>query len=163
MAAMQTRKLGPSGLTVSAIGLGGMPLSIQNHPDEATGVRVIHAALDAGMTLIDTADCYCIDDADLGANERLIARALRERAGAREAVVVASKGGLERPGGAWTTNARPEHLARACERSLKALGVGPSSSTSCTRRTRRCRSRTRWERSRASSSRARSATWACPT
>jgi aryl-alcohol dehydrogenase-like predicted oxidoreductase len=50
-----------------------MPLSIQGRPDESQGVRVIHAALDAGMTLIDTANVYCLEDNDLGHNERLIA------------------------------------------------------------------------------------------
>ncbi|HEV8324670.1 MAG TPA: aldo/keto reductase [Myxococcota bacterium] len=119
---MQTRKLGPGGPDVSAIGLGGMPLSIVGRPDEDQGVRVIHAAIDAGMTLVDTADVYCLDDADLGHNERLIARAVHERSG-RQHVVVATKGGLERPRGAWTTNGRPEHLRAACERSLQALGV----------------------------------------
>jgi len=106
---------------VGAIGLGAMPLSLEGAPDEATGVRVIHAALDAGMSLIDTADVYCIDDRDLGANERLVARALREWRGARPQV--ATKGGCERPGGAWTLNGRPQHLRAACERSLRALGV----------------------------------------
>ncbi|MCC6999426.1 MAG: aldo/keto reductase [Deltaproteobacteria bacterium] len=118
---MQTIQLGD--LTVSRVGLGAMPLSIAGRPDDAISVRVIHAALDAGMTLIDTADVYCIDDADLGHNERLIARALRERAGGAQGVVVATKAGCERPGGAWTVNGSPAHLRAACERSLKALGV----------------------------------------
>jgi aryl-alcohol dehydrogenase-like predicted oxidoreductase len=111
-----------AGIDVSCIGLGGMPLSIQGRPDEAQGVRVIHAALDAGMTLIDTADVYCLDDGDIGHNERLVAKALRSWAG-RADVLVATKGGLERPGGAWTRNGRPEHLRAACEKSLRALGV----------------------------------------
>ncbi|HEX3344013.1 MAG TPA: aldo/keto reductase, partial [Polyangiaceae bacterium] len=118
---MQTRSLGSSGLTVSAVGLGGMYLSIHDRPSEDDAVRTVHAALDAGITLIDTADVYCLDHRDIGHNERLIARALREKPGAR--VVVATKGGLERPNGAWTRNARPGHLRAACERSLKALGV----------------------------------------
>jgi aryl-alcohol dehydrogenase-like predicted oxidoreductase len=118
---MKTRPLGPSGLDVSAIGLGGMYLSIDGRPGEADAVKAVHAALDAGITFIDTADVYCLDDADIGHNERLIARALRERPGAH--VVVATKGGLERPKGAWTRNARPAHLRQACEKSLRALGV----------------------------------------
>ena len=118
---MQKRPLGPSGLTVSAIGLGGMYLSIHDRPSEDDAVRTIHAALDAGVTLIDTADVYCLDDRDIGHNERLIARALREKPTA--GVVVATKGGLERPRGSWTRNARPAHLREACERSLKALGT----------------------------------------
>jgi aryl-alcohol dehydrogenase-like predicted oxidoreductase len=118
---MKTRVLGASKLEVSAVGLGGMYMSIQGRPSEDDGVRTIHAALDAGVTLIDTADVYCLDHRDIGHNERLIARALREKRA--PGVVVATKGGLERPRGAWTRNARPEHLRKACEASLAALGV----------------------------------------
>lgn len=118
---MKTRALGASGLDVSAIGLGGMYLSIDGRPTEDLAVRTVHAALDAGVTFIDTADVYCLDHGDIGHNERLVARALREKPGAH--VVVATKGGLERPKGAWTRNARPAHLRDACEKSLKALGV----------------------------------------
>jgi aryl-alcohol dehydrogenase-like predicted oxidoreductase len=108
---------------VGCVGLGAMPLSLARRPDEASAIRVIHAALDAGITLIDTADVYCLDDADIGHNEQLIARALREWGGRREEIVVATKGGCERPGGGWTVNGRPEHLRAACEHSLAALGV----------------------------------------
>jgi aryl-alcohol dehydrogenase-like predicted oxidoreductase len=118
---MKERSLGPSGLKVSAVGLGGMYLSIHGRPSEDDAVRTLHAAIDAGVTLIDTADVYCLDQRDIGHNERLIARALREKKA--PSVVVATKGGLERPNGAWTRNARPAHLRSACEASLKALGV----------------------------------------
>ena len=119
---MKQRALGRSGLEVGCIGLGAMPLSLEGRPEEGEAIRVIHAALEHGVTLIDTADVYCLDDGDLGHNERLIARALREWPdGAR--VLVATKGGLERPGGDWTRNGRPEHIKAACERSLRALGV----------------------------------------
>ncbi len=118
-----TRALGPGGPEVSVLGLGGMPLSIAGRPDEAQAIAVIHASLDAGVSLIDTADVYCLDHTDIGHNERLVAKALRTWRGSPEDVVVATKGGLERPGGQWTRNGRPEHLRRACERSLKALGV----------------------------------------
>jgi aryl-alcohol dehydrogenase-like predicted oxidoreductase len=117
---MNTRALGASGLTVGAVGLGCMYLSIRDRPSEDEAVRTLHAAIDAGMTLLDTADAYCLDQRDVGHNERLIARALRERPGV--SVVVATKGGLERPNGAWTRDARPAHLRAACEASLIALG-----------------------------------------
>ena len=117
---MHTRRLGAGGPTVSAIGLGGMYLSINGRPDEATALATIHAALDAGVTLIDTADVYCTDDGDIGHNERLIAKAI---GGRRERVVIATKGGLRRPRGAWTRDGRPEALRSACEASLRALGV----------------------------------------
>jgi aryl-alcohol dehydrogenase-like predicted oxidoreductase len=118
---MQTRRI--ADLQVSCIGLGGMPLSIAGRPDEAQAVRVVHAAIDAGMTLIDTADVYCLDDDDIGHNERVIARALREHRGGGAGVTVATKGGLRRPRGAWTTDGRPEHLRAACDASLRALGI----------------------------------------
>ena len=109
---------------MTAVGFGGMPLSIQGRPDdEAAAIRVIHAALDGGVTLIDTADVYCLDDRDLGHNERLVAKALGQWKGDRDGVIVATKGGLERPRGDWTRNGRPEHLREACDRSLRALGV----------------------------------------
>ena len=121
---MRIRLLGPGAPGVSAIGLGAMPLSIQGRPgDEASAIRVIHAALDGGATLIDTADVYCLDDDDIGHNERLIAKALRSWRGDLLDVVVATKGGMRRPGGAWERDARPELLRTACDRSLKALGV----------------------------------------
>lgn len=118
---MKQRRLGPDGPMVSAIGLGGMYMSITGRPDEAQAIRTIHAAIEAGMTLIDTADVYCLDEADVGHNERLIAKALALKG--RGAVLVATKGGLRRPKGAWTRDARPEHLAEACDASLAALGV----------------------------------------
>jgi len=118
---MRTCALGPGAPDVSVVGLGGMHLSIAGRPDEATALRVIHTALDAGATILDTADVYCLDDADLGHNERLMAKALRTWGGRRDAIVVATKGGMTRPGGRWERNGRPEHLRRACDRSLKAL------------------------------------------
>lgn len=120
---MLTRNLGPGATVVSCIGFGGMPLSITDRPPEDQAIRVIHAVLDAGVTLIDTADVYCLDDNDIGHNERLIGAALRSWSGDRHAVVVATKGGLTRPQGRWERDARPDRLKRACERSLAALGI----------------------------------------
>ena len=117
---MKTRPLGPSDLKVGAVGLGCMYLSIRERPSEDDAVRTLQAAIDAGVTLLDTADVYCMDHKDIGHNEKLVARALKGRP--KAGVVVATKGGLERPKGAWTPNARPAHLRAACEASLKALG-----------------------------------------
>lgn len=100
-----------------------MHLSIQDRPSEEQGIRVIHAALDTGVTLIDTADAYCLDDGEIGHNERLIARALESWQGDRARLIVATKGGVRRPGGRWEMDGRPEHLRVACEKSLSALGV----------------------------------------
>jgi aryl-alcohol dehydrogenase-like predicted oxidoreductase len=120
---MRVKSLGPGAPAVSAIGFGGMHLSIEGRPPEDVGIRVIHAALDAGVTLIDTADVYCLSHQDIGHNERLIAQAVRTWNGPRDQLIIATKGGLERPDGRWTNNGRPEHLFRACDRSLKALGL----------------------------------------
>jgi aryl-alcohol dehydrogenase-like predicted oxidoreductase len=120
---MHRRSLGLDAPPVSAVGYGGMHLSIKDRPPEEQGIRVIHAALDAGVTLIDTADVYCLDDKDIGHNERLVARALRSWPGNRDEIIVATKGGVTRPAGRWETDGRPQHLRNACERSLAALGV----------------------------------------
>lgn len=120
---MKQRRLGAEGPDVSVVGYGGMPLSIQGRPDEEQAIRVIHAALDSGMTLIDTADVYCLDHEDIGHNERLVAKALAAWPGDSDRIVVATKGGLERPDGSWTRNGRPEHLRAAADASLTALGV----------------------------------------
>jgi aryl-alcohol dehydrogenase-like predicted oxidoreductase len=115
------RHLGSSEITVCPIGLGGMPMSIYRRQSEVQSIRVILAAIEAGMDFIDTADAYCLDDCDTGHNERLIARALKEWKG--HPVVVATKGGCIRPNGGWQRDGRPEHLRRACDNSLIALGV----------------------------------------
>jgi aryl-alcohol dehydrogenase-like predicted oxidoreductase len=119
-------KFHPLGLDappVTAIGYGGMHLSIQDRPPEAQSLTVLQAVLDAGVTLLDTADVYCLDQHDIGHNERLIARALREWNGDRAHVLVATKGGVVRPGGSWESDARPAQLRAACDRSLRALEV----------------------------------------
>jgi aryl-alcohol dehydrogenase-like predicted oxidoreductase len=118
---VQHRRL--ADLTVSAIGLGAMPLSIEGRPDEETALRTVHAALDAGVTLIDTADAYCLGADDVGHNERLVAKALATYGGDTSDVLVATKGGHTRPGGAWALDGSPAHLRAACEASLRALGV----------------------------------------
>jgi aryl-alcohol dehydrogenase-like predicted oxidoreductase len=118
---MIQRTLGPR--TVSAIGLGGMPMSIEGRPDEQQSIATIHAALGAGVTLIDTADAYHRDANEVGHNEELIARALASYGDTSE-ILVATKGGHLRPGdGSWTQNGRPEYLLEAAKASAKRLGV----------------------------------------
>lgn len=119
---MRTVSLGTTGIQVFPIGLGAMPLSLSGRPDEKTGIRVIHAAIDLGVTFIDTANVYCIDDEDIGHNERLIAKALKAHPKGKD-ITVATKGGMTRPRGSWGAEGRPEKLRAACEKSLKALGV----------------------------------------
>jgi aryl-alcohol dehydrogenase-like predicted oxidoreductase len=118
---MRTRTIGQ--VTVSAIGLGAMPMSIEGRPDEERSIRTIHAALDAGVTLIDTADAYHLHAGEAGHNERLIAKALATYPGDTSEVLVATKGGHIRPGdGSWRVDGSPRHLREAAEASLKALG-----------------------------------------
>ncbi|WP_049571001.1 aldo/keto reductase [Nonomuraea sp. SBT364] len=105
---------------VGAVGLGAMPLSIEGRPDPERAAATVRAALDAGVTLIDTADSYHWHAGEEGHNELLVARALRGRDG----VLVATKGGRGRPGdGSWTVNGDPRRLRAACEASLSRLGT----------------------------------------
>ena len=120
---MQYHRLGPGDRQVSRVGYGAMHLSITGRPDEATAIRTVHAALDHGVTLIDTADVYCIDHNDIGHNERLIRKALRQWPGDRDRITVATKAGLTRPYGRWARDGRPGHIRAACDASLMALGV----------------------------------------
>ncbi len=114
---MRYRTIGD--VTVSAIGLGGMPLSIPGRPDREQAIATIHAALDAGITLIDTADAYTSADDGQGHNELLIAEALRGRS---EEVLVATKGGHIYGRGEWSVDGSPEHLAKSARDSLARLG-----------------------------------------
>ncbi|MGZ4650816.1 MAG: aldo/keto reductase [Kineosporiaceae bacterium] len=123
---MQKRRIGD--VKVGAIGLGAMPLSTkEQRPSPREAEAVVHAALDAGVTLIDTADAYARDEAEFGHNEELVARALRSygSGGADVApdVLVATKGGHTRRGAAWELDGSATYLRRACEASLRRLGV----------------------------------------
>jgi len=112
------RSLGNSGLSVFPIGLGCMSFSgIYGTSDDAEAVRVIHHALDRGVTLLDSSDMY-----GWGHNETLLGRALS--GGRRAKVVLATKfGQVQRPNAPSGVNGRPEYVKAACEASLKRLGV----------------------------------------
>ncbi|KOG26363.1 aldo/keto reductase [Streptomyces viridochromogenes] len=119
---MRYRTLGDR--RVSAIGLGVMPLSIEGRPDDARALATVHAALDSGVTLLDTADSYHLPGAEPGHNELLVARALAAYGGDTDSVLVATKGGRGRPAdGSWTVNGDPRRLRAAAEGSLRRLGV----------------------------------------
>jgi aryl-alcohol dehydrogenase-like predicted oxidoreductase len=118
---VQKRRIGD--VTVSAIGLGAMPLSTkEDRPSPAEAEAVVHAALDAGVTLVDTADAYARDESEFGHNEELVARALRSYGNPAD-VLVATKGGHTRRGSDWELDGTPAYLRRACEASLRRLGV----------------------------------------
>jgi len=119
---MQQRPIGDR--TVSAVGLGEMPLSIEGRPDRPQAIATIHASLDAGVTIIDTADAYSLGVHEHGHGEELVAEALAAYRGSTDGVLVATKGGHRRPGdGSWTVHGDPAYLKEACEASLKRLGV----------------------------------------
>ncbi|PZV06545.1 MAG: aldo/keto reductase [Leptolyngbya sp.] len=119
---MKTKQLDTTSVSISAIGLGGMPLSLSGRPSEADAIAVVHRALDLGITLLDTADSYCQDETDKHHNERLFAKALQQYNGDTSQVIVATKGGLMRPNGSWTRNGNPDHLRQTIRESFEALG-----------------------------------------
>ena len=114
---MKVRQLGTHGPQVSALGLGCMgmtPIYATPDPDEA--IATIHAAVDAGVTMIDTADMYAG-----GKNEELVGRALQ---GIRDRVILASKfGNMRLPDGGRKVNGKPEYVFEACDKSLARMGV----------------------------------------
>src|SRR4051794_15177369 len=97
-----------------------MRLSTEPDRDETRAAAVLSAALSGGVQLLDTSDAYCHDDNETGHNERLIAAAIVT---VTTPVFIVSKGGLERPGGAWVPNGRGKHLATAARASRERLGV----------------------------------------
>lgn len=108
---MQQRRIG--NVQVSAIGLGGMPMSIEGRPDRARSIATIHASLEAGVTLFDTADSYHLHADEVGHNESLIAEALKSYGGTTGEVLIATKGGHLRPGdGSWTIDSTRSIFAR---------------------------------------------------
>jgi aryl-alcohol dehydrogenase-like predicted oxidoreductase len=119
---MQQRSIGD--VRVTAIGLGSMPMSIEGRPERKRSIATIHAALESGVTFIDTADAYHLHAGEVGHSETLIAEALASYGGDTSDVLIATKGGHLRPGdGSWTVNGSPMYLKQAAEASLKRLGV----------------------------------------
>lgn len=120
--AMNKRQLGKTDLWVNEIGYGSMSLAndIEKRPSIDDATRLLQRMVDEqGIELIDTADVYGGGEDETGYCERLIASALTgER---RQRVVIATKGGFTRPGNGWKPDGTPEHLRRACDRSLAAL------------------------------------------
>ncbi len=120
---MHTRQLGP--FTVSAIGLGAMPFSMNNdkrYPSESEAIATVHAALDGGITYIDTADIYAPTWDTMGHNETIVGKALGSYGGSLDDVVVGTKGGITRSDGdQWGRDGSEAYLRQAVEKSLRAL------------------------------------------
>ena len=114
---MEMRTLGSSGIKVSAIGLGLMSMSgVYGNANDEESIRVIHYALDKGIDFLDSSDMY-----GWGHNEELLGRALKGR---RQGVVVATKFGQTKlPDGKQGVDGSPEYVLRACDASLKRLGI----------------------------------------
>jgi len=102
------------------VGLGCMRLSTAEDRDENRALATIATAAGHGITVFDTARAYGRGEAELGHNERLLARALRACGAARDVRVV-TKGGMARPGGAWVPDGRAKAIRADCEASLVAL------------------------------------------
>jgi aryl-alcohol dehydrogenase-like predicted oxidoreductase len=120
---MKTRRLGP--FTVSAIGLGAMPFSFGEKADERIdrSIATVRAALDAGITFIDTSDIYAPSWDTMGHNEQVVAKALKAY-GDHDQVVVGTKGGITRADGeGWGRDGSPAYLRAAVEKSLRNLEV----------------------------------------
>ncbi len=99
-----------------------MRLSTEPARDDDSSLAVLAAALEAGVTVLDTADAYCLDDTETGHNEQLIRRAIDLRTAGRNVRVI-TKGGLVRPGGAWIANGRAKRLVAAARASRDRLGT----------------------------------------
>ena len=121
MKQLPARLFGKTNQQVSVIGLGAMPMSVDGRPAEEESLKVLKRAVELGVTFIDTADAYCLDENDKHHNERLIEIGLN-RAKALESVKVATKGGLMRTDGRWETNGDPKHLEKAIGKSYQSLG-----------------------------------------
>ena len=117
---MQQRPIGNR--TVSAIGLGEMPLSIEGRPDRRQAIATIHASLDAGVTIIDTADAYSLGVQEHGHGERLVAEALAAYGGADRRRAGRHQGWPPPPGRRQLDRARGSGLR---EGGLRGLAQGP--------------------------------------
>ena len=121
MSSLPQRRLGD--FQVGAIGFGAMQLSGDRRPPRVQALDTIRAAVEAGVTLIDTADAYGRDHTDVHHNEQLVAEGLRDLGSLADGVIVATKGGHTRHGREWGVDGNPTYLKKACEASLRALGV----------------------------------------
>ena len=119
---MKNKFLDNTNIEIFPIGLGAMPLSLEGRPDETQALEVINTFINGGGNFIDSANVYCVDDNDVGHNEKLIAKALTQHV-SKNNILVATKGGLRRPKGEWKVDGSPAWLRASCEKSLRDLNT----------------------------------------
>jgi aryl-alcohol dehydrogenase-like predicted oxidoreductase len=119
---MKTQQLGNTGVNISGLAFGAMLLSLSDRPSEAQAIETLHRAFSLGITLLDTADSYCLDESEKHHNERLICKALQQYDGDTSQIITVSKGGLMRPKGDWVVNGKPDYLRQTIQESFQALG-----------------------------------------
>jgi HAD superfamily hydrolase (TIGR01662 family) len=123
MSSNQGRNAGVLGDLEIPLGLGLLRLTTDGRPDDIDALAVIRFALNQGVRVLDTADCYSLGEADFHYGEHLVRQALKSWKGPKEDVKILTKVGLTRPGGHWVPNGNPEHLKQSVDDSLKALNV----------------------------------------
>lgn len=111
------------GSLTTPLALGLLRLGTDGRPAESDAIALIHFALDRGIRVLDTADSYALNDADMHFGEKLARKAIESWNGPRDEVRVITKAGFVRPKGKWVPNGRPDHIRKSVDASLKALGV----------------------------------------
>ncbi|MBL1142700.1 MAG: aldo/keto reductase [Proteobacteria bacterium] len=117
-----SRQFNNTNIEIFPIGLGAMPLSLNGRPDPTQAHAVIEAFIHAGGNFIDTANVYCMDESEVGHNERLIEKTL-SKLNQKNNIHVATKGGIKRNENNWIANAKPAFLRQSCEQSLIDLNT----------------------------------------
>jgi len=110
---------------ISEMGVGVMPFSRPGSPGIDRAVEVLHHCLDAGITLLNTADVYAPSPTEIGHNENVVREVLTQWNGDRDQVIVVTKNGIVRNGNEWSRNGSKEYLLRAAEASVAKLGFVP--------------------------------------
>ena len=123
MTVAPSQPFGIFGSQTLPIGLGLLRLSTEGRPSQEHATKLMHTAFDHGVRLLDTADCYCLDNAEFHYGERLAQQAVASWQGPRESIRVITKVGLVRPAGKWIPNGAPKHIRHSVDASLRELGT----------------------------------------
>ncbi len=120
---VSTSQFGIFGSLQLPLGLGLLRLSTEGRPTQEDSIGLMHVAFDQGLRLLDTADCYCLDNTDFHYGERLAKHAVDSWQGPRDEIRIVTKVGLVRPAGKWMPNGSPKHIRQSVDASLLALGT----------------------------------------